>query len=83
VPQIEAGRLKIYYERLDSILINTVHPRCFLCGEFLLVSDGKALVIKGSDTIRLSPECFASLISGLGIFIQTENSMGVFTNEIQ
>lgn len=82
-PTIEAGKLKIYFEKPDSILINTIRPTCFLCGEDITVNDKVVVVIKATSTLRIKPDCFNVLVQGIAVTIKADQYMHIYGNDIQ
>lgn len=73
----------VYFEKLNSILINTISPKCFSCGR-LFVADEVCVSLKGNGgIIRLEKKCFDSLMVGLYLFNEHTEKMKTFSLEIQ
>lgn len=65
----------VYFEKLDSILINAIHPKCFLCGAFMVVSDEKCVAFRGAQTMRLDMKCYDQFCVGISLFNQNMKEM--------
>lgn len=82
-PPEQEGHFSIYFEKLDSLLVNTLSPKCFLCGELLDTSDLKCVVVRSLEVLRFDTECWDQFIVGLFMFNQNMESMSPLMNNIQ
>jgi len=88
------GNFSIYFERLDKLLIDAIKPLCFMCGNYLQVSDEKCVVFRSkSFPIRMhvtqnqsDPEslpCYDNFVVGLALFNGHQDQMRTFDSGIQ
>jgi hypothetical protein len=69
-------------ERLDAILVGSIFPQCFLCGEYFLLND-LCVSIKVPDQLTLrfhrdkgeGGSCWEYFILGVNLFAEQEHKL--------
>ena len=81
-PPVKEGKFSVYFDKLDSIFVSSIRPRCFICNDYFN-SNEVAVTIRGpQQTIRVSKDCFKELVNGVYLFEENSNSMKVFNTTV-
>lgn len=82
-PPVKDGNFSIYLEKLESNLVSSIHPKCYLCEEAFEVN-AIAIAIRsiGGNTLRLEKECFNDLMLGILMFDESISNMKVFSTQL-
>jgi hypothetical protein len=82
-PQVKQGHFSIYMERLDSILISTLAPRCYMCNRLFEPNDTVVVMDIQNLIHRFHVDCYNQLAVGMSLFHREFDNMKVFSTEIQ
>lgn len=83
---VEKDTFDLDLERLDRILVQSIFPQCFLCGNYFLINEVCVrLKVPNQLTLRFhrnnssqgGESCWGYFVEGVAIFVENESKLKI------